>query len=78
MVKRPAQDPPEIIQSSQTSTTSSPTNSEFAVQTPARKRVKFDENDLDWLIGDLRKEEAQLIITRLAKVFFFFFFKKII
>ena len=40
----------------------------------ARKRAKFDENDLDWLIGDLRKEESQLIITRLVKVSFLFFF----
>ena len=32
-----------------------------------RKRAKFDENNLDWLIGDLRKEEAQLVITRLSK-----------
>jgi len=37
------------------------------LQTPPRKRTKFDENDLDWLIGDLRKEEAQLVLTRLAK-----------
>ena len=38
----------------------------------ARKRAKFDEDDLDWLIGDLRKEESQLVITRLVKVFFYF------
>ena len=38
----------------------------------AKKKAKFDENDLDWLIGDLRKEEAQLVITRLVKVGFLF------
>ena len=38
-------------------------------QDGARKRAKFDEDDIDWLIGDLRKEESQLIITRLVKVF---------
>ena len=32
------------------------------------KKSKFDENDIDWLIGDLLKEEAQLVLTRLLRL----------
>eukprot|EP00121_Abeoforma_whisleri_P016265 Awhi_evm1s14931 len=31
------------------------------------KKKKFDENDIDYMISDLRKEEAQLVITRVLK-----------
>ena len=68
MVKRPAEHPPGEASASSSLSSSSSSSSSSSAPSPARKRAKFDEDEIDWLIGDLRKEEAQLVIlTRLTE-----------